>query len=151
MSVNSAEKLGFVDSLYLDLANHRVLGLRLRRGGLLTHHSALLFSDVKSIGKDALIIDDPGRINDEGRFTTLEGAAGLDAIAGARVLSEGGREVGTVSDLDFDPDTGKISGYVLAAGFLDRLRHDERVLPASDVKSAGNKLLMVGDDAVPAS
>jgi uncharacterized protein YrrD len=149
VSLADAARLGFIDTALVDLHNQQVTGFRVRTGGIFTHHSAILREDVKSLGEDAVTVEDSRRLADEGKMPQLKTSVALGNLLGSRVISEDGKEIGTVADVEMTVETGQIESYVLAGGLLDRLRHDKHLLPSSSVKSIGDKLIVVtGQTAV---
>ena len=150
LSVSDARKLGTIDDLFIHLSDQRVLALRVKLDGMFAGHKALPLQDVKSIGQDAVTVDDAAKLNDKDTFPALKNAAGQHAINGAHVVAENGTEVGTVADLDADFTTGAINGYVLSSGLINRLQHEEHVVPTSTVKSIGDKTIVVADSVTPA-
>lgn len=148
VSLEGAHRLGAVDDLWLDLKNQRVLGLRIKTGGLIPGHQAMLLEDIKSVGQDAVTVGDETKLNDERKFSELKGASGMDAVDHARVMNESGTVLGTVSDLEMDLNSGAITQYVLSGSLIDGLRHREHVVPVSAVRSVGEKLIVVTDDQV---
>ena len=149
LSVEVAQQLGTVDDVFMRLSDQLVLALRVKTGGVFGGHKALLLQDVKSIGRDAVTVDDVGKLSDEDAVPSLKDAANRDAVEGARVISEGGTEVGTVSDIDADFSSGAIHGYVLGSKLLDRLQHREHLVPAATVRSIGQKTIVVSESGVP--
>lgn len=150
LSVEAAEQLGTVDDLFMHLNDQLVVALRVKTGGVFGGHKALLLQDVKSIGRDAVTVDDASKLNDLDAVPALQDAASRDAVEGARVISEGGTDIGTVSDIDADFTSGAIHGYVLGSNLLDRLQHREHLIPAATVRSIGHKTIVVSESALPA-
>jgi uncharacterized protein YrrD len=148
VSVAGAEKLGTVDDVYIDPVRQAVLGLRVKRGGMLSKTEAVLLSDVQSIGLDAVTLADASRLNAEGRFPEFGTSMLAGHIIGSRMLTEHGHEVGTISDLDIDFASGAITAYFLSGSLLDRLRRDDHTVPASAIKTIGEKLVVVINDVV---
>jgi sporulation protein YlmC with PRC-barrel domain len=150
--VTDAGELGSVDDVQLDLARQQALALAVKvGGGLFPGHKAVLLQDVKSVGQDAVTLQDASKLNDIKAFPSLQSATAATDLHGFRVITETGTEVGTVADVDVSFPDGAIAGYVLAGGLLDRLQHQEHLVPTSTVKSFGEKLIVVTDDVVPAS
>lgn len=150
VSLADASKLGFVDTALVDLHNQQVTGFRIRTGGIFTHHHAILLQDVKSLGQDAVTIEDSRRLTDEGKMPQLKTSVPLTNVVGSRVISEDGKEIGTVADIEMTVETGQIENYILAGKLMDRLRHDKHMIPSSAVKSIGDKLIVVTNQTVVA-
>jgi uncharacterized protein YrrD len=150
VSLADGSTLGSVEDLVLDLSQQQALGLRIKRSGLFAGHEAVLLHDVRAIGPDAVTVDDASKVNDEDRFPQFQGRMHRDAVVGARMLTEGGTEVGTVADLDVDFASGAITSYVLRGGLATWLRHTEHVVPVSVVKTVGDKIIVVADTVTSA-
>jgi uncharacterized protein YrrD len=147
ISVSDASKLGFVDSLFLNLSSQHVLGLRTRTGGITTQYRAILLRDVKAMGRHVVTVEDPSKIGEAGRYPELQGSAETAVIIGARVVTEDGTVIGTAADIDFDPQSGAIQHYILATGMLERLRRTERTVPVGAVRSVSANLIVVRNEA----
>lgn len=146
VSVSQAHKLGEVDNVVVDLSSRSVLGLLVRTGGLLHSRQAVLLRDVKAIGQDAVTVEDESQLNGQDKFAELKDKPTADAIVGAKVMTESGSQVGSVSDLSVDIPAGQITEYILDEGLLERLRGQERFVPASAVRSLGVRLVVVTDE-----
>jgi uncharacterized protein YrrD len=146
VSVSGAEKLGTVEDVYIDPNRQTALGLRVKRGGMLSKAEAVLLSDVHSIGLDAVTVPDGSRLNAESKFPQFANSLLAGTIIGSRMLTEHGHQVGTISDLDIDFETGAITAYVLSGSLLDRWRKENHTVPASAIKSIGEKLVVVSND-----
>jgi uncharacterized protein YrrD len=147
VSVAGAGKLGFIDDMLFDATGQRVLGFRVRRGGLVTHHEALLLADIKAIGQDAITVEDASRLNSQSKFADFAEARTGSALFGSRMMTENGGELGTISDVDVDFTTGEIQRYMLGGSMMDRLRKQEHSVPSTAVKSIGDKLVVVSNEA----
>ncbi|HUF32304.1 MAG TPA: PRC-barrel domain-containing protein [Acidimicrobiales bacterium] len=118
MSKASAEKVGSVDRLVIDVGARRITAVQVAKGDVVAWEA------ISGIGDDAVIIDDRASVRSaaEGREArTLKGD--LD-IAGRRVLSDTGNLLGHVDDVELDEATGTIEAIVTDQGRLDgdRLR-----------------------------
>jgi uncharacterized protein YrrD len=143
ISLADGRELGTVDDILIDLDHHQVRGLRVKTGGLFSGHEAVLLTDVKAIGPDAVTVEDASKLNAESKFSQLADCAGRDAIINSRIITEQGTVLGTVADVDVDFESGAITSYVLASGLLDRLRHQESFIPTSIVKAVGEHVIIV--------
>lgn len=148
VSLADAQKLGYVETALIDVHSQTVVGLRVRTGGVFTHHHAMLLSDIRSFGEDALTVEDARHLADEGKMPQLKTSVPLGTILGSRIMNEQGTELGTIDDVDFNPETGQIENYILSGNFLDRLRKDEHTMPSSAVKSIGDKIIVVVNETV---
>ena len=145
VSVEQAHKLGEVDNLVVDLATKSILGLIVRTGGFIGSRQAVLLREVKSIGQDAVTVQDASKLNGQDKFSELKGKPTADALLGAKVMTESGTQVGSVTDLTLDITDAQITEYILGEGLFDRLRGQEHFIPASSVRSLGVHLVVVAD------
>ncbi len=124
---STASTVGRVRGFLVDPRSHSVVALRLKKTD---RGNVLRWSDVDAFGVDAVTIGDSATI------TELDGD--LEAFRGKRrrlvkkrVLTTGGDELGEVSDVEFDPDTGRLTTILL-----------------QDREVAANRLVGIGSYAV---
>ena len=118
MDVSSATQVGAVVAPILDPAQHRVVGFRVAGDG-----SVLPWEAIRAVGADALTVDGPDSLREVSTEPEERATKGpLDPL-GSRVLDEDGAELGSVDDVEFDPETGVITEIVVAGAALpgDRL------------------------------
>lgn len=130
VSTATADRVGRVSGFLLDPATRSVVGLVLKKAG---SGSVVRWSDLLAVGSDAVTITDA--------TVVIEPDDTLGALGGKRgkvikklVLDDDGRAIGTVTDLDLDPDTGVVRELVLDEGTV-----------------SGERLLGVGSYAVVVS
>jgi len=143
VSVQQAEKLGVIDDLYVDLPHHRLGGLLLR-GGLFRGGPTVTWSAVRSVGKDAVTVDDSTVLSDPGADQPTSWVR-LTTLRSTKVVTETGDLLGTISGVDIDPESGKVLHYAVAAAREGLFRAGEHsiVSPAAIV-GVGAGLLTVG-------
>lgn len=124
VSTSTAQTVGKVDHLLVDPARRRVVAVSVKKAGLLR------WRDLTAFGADAVTVPSADLL--------IERDGELDAFAGKqhdpvgkRLLTSGGDELGTVSDVEFATDTGEVTGLVLDTGTI-----------------AGSRLLGIGSYAV---
>ncbi|MEV5509655.1 PRC-barrel domain-containing protein [Streptomyces orinoci] len=134
------------DTVFDGLAG-RITGFTLNGRGLLAGplKESLPWSAVHALGRNAVMIP--------GREALAEPAAVLPpgkdtggAVVGIRVLTDAGREAGTVRDVVVEPD-GKVAGFQIVAA--DALDHRRRTvfIPRDEALAASGQALVVSDDA----
>ncbi len=106
MDTSTATAVGRVEGFVVDPANRRVEAVRVgkHKGG-----SVLAWKDVQGFGPDAVTI----RTGDAISARTGDEACEL---MGGRVLTTRGQELGTVEDVEFDPDSGGLERIHLRGG-----------------------------------
>jgi uncharacterized protein YrrD len=151
LALSNAEKIGQVDDVLFDSQFRRVLGFRVKRGGLFGTAQALLRDSVASVGADALTVQSPDAVNDEERFADLAHASTLSQVERTKVVTEGGALLGTVAHLEIDDGARTVTAYTLASSLMDRvMRYDTEAVKADEVIRLGEGGIMVVPDAVGA-
>ncbi|MFG2192765.1 hypothetical protein [Streptomyces sp. NPDC048639] len=117
VSVADASTVGVVDACVVDPALARVVALRLHKTKD-SKRNILTLARARAIGSDAVMVDDPEVLE------TAEG--GLAELADKnrdlpqkRVLTDRGDELGSLTDVDFDPESGAVLTLHTTAGDLE--------------------------------
>lgn len=128
MSTDAARTVGVVTGFVIDPDSKRVIALRLTKTS--ASGDTLHWEDLTAFGPDAITVpSDAVIVAARGPAAELRGN---DAdVMGKRLLTDAGTELGTVVDIDFDPETGAVQ-YLISA--------DDRI--------AGSRLLGCGSYAV---
>lgn len=120
VSTRDATTVARLDSVVIDPARAAVAALRLR--GVGRRGRTLDWRDVLAFGPDAVTVESAEVFGDpDGRVREL-----LDRdwdLLGKRLLSDAGVELGTVTDVEFDPVTGSVVSVIGTNGTIpgDRL------------------------------
>jgi len=161
VDLDTAEKVGNVDEIIVDIYGPCIAGYVVSNGhGLLGRGQRMLVAteSVHAIGPDALTV--------RRAITSPELSAHLDSLprlaelTGRKMVSHGGRLLGTIEDALIDERDSRIIGYPLDGGtvaaglerlFALGLRSDrlEYVRADADLR-VGAKLVVVPDDAIVA-
>jgi len=139
VSVQQAEKIGTVHDVLVDTSAHRLAGLVLQ-GGLFRGGPSIAWADVRTIGQDAVMVDDRRAAAN----ATVDGAVKLADLRGRKVVTDSGELAGTIDGLDFDPETGTIAHYIVAGQSGGLFRTAPRYqLPPKAVAAVGDGLITV--------
>jgi uncharacterized protein YrrD len=151
VALSTAAKVGRVADVLFDAEFRRVLGFRVKQGGLFGRAQGLPRASVAAIGAAAVTVATPDAINDEARFAELADAATLRRVQGTKVVTEGGELLGTITHLELDDEARRVTAYRLAASLLDRvLLRAETFVEADEVLRLGEGGIMIVADAVAA-
>jgi sporulation protein YlmC with PRC-barrel domain len=130
LDLSTATTIGRVDDVVIDAATRRVTAFRLAKSS--TSRSWLPFGNVAAVGADALTITNDTQVT-EVPDDAAAGVAGSKALGG-RVLTDQGREIGPLQDIDIDDD-GAVTTLTTATGLI----------PAGDLIGIGSYAVMVTD------
>ena len=113
VAADSGEKVGQVDDVLIDAAQHQVMGLLITEG-LMSKQRIVPFSEVQTVGQDAVIVRTATTIADAREWLAQGRAANRSRdLHGKDVITSEGMRLGTVHDVIVDPHTGHLSGLEL--------------------------------------
>jgi sporulation protein YlmC with PRC-barrel domain len=110
VSRTSAEELGNLAYLVVDVKRRQVASLVVGKG-----RKALVvdWDQVSGFGPDAVMVADESALHPPIGDREHAAAGGKLELAGKRALSDMGNDLGTVTDVVFDPGTGALETLVL--------------------------------------
>lgn len=109
MAYETAEAVGTVEYLLVDVKRAQVVGLMCKTAGLLGRKQSLSWSQLVNIGRDCLIIH--SEVSSE--FAAVEDQlAAAQNMVGLEVWTDGGDLIGQVVDLSLDLETGSVQQYL---------------------------------------
>lgn len=147
VSLDKADKVGYVDHVLLDLNAGQSVAIEVKLLGLFSGDKILPWSDIQSVGEDAVTIQNEEVLRDE-KNSPLRDYPSASSIEGSKVMTQDGQDVGSVGDVDIDPGTGKVVAYLLKEGFLASLAHNKREIPVADIISISPNMIVVQNQAV---
>ena len=124
ISRTTAEELGKLTHIVIDVKRGQVGSLVVGKG-----RKALLIAweQVSGFGPDAIMIADETALQEPRDDREQAAADGKLELLGKPALSDTGNNLGMVTDVIFDPDTGAIESILL----------DDREQPAASLRGAG--------------
>lgn len=110
ISRSTAEELGKLAHIVIDVKRGQVASLVVGKG-----RKALLiaWAQVSGFGPDAVMIADETALQEPRDDRERAAADGNLEFVGKRALSDAGNDLGTVTDVVFDPDSGTIESIVV--------------------------------------
>jgi sporulation protein YlmC with PRC-barrel domain len=118
---DSAAELGEVEHVLVEDRSIRALHVD---GKGASHAGFITWDDIAAVGADAVVVHDAGVIRDPETEEEQRAARGDLELLDKRAIASTGDEIGTVSDVAFDVDTGTITTLTLGEETVDggRLR-----------------------------
>ncbi|WP_018638346.1 PRC-barrel domain-containing protein [Parafrankia elaeagni] len=120
LSTKTAQSVGVLAGFVVDPTAARIAALRVKKSE--GPGDILGWEDLTAFGQDVITVASAEAIADpHGRVADLLARPG--ELLGKRILTDAGNEIGTVTDVDFDPAEGKVLSLLTTAGRLagDRL------------------------------
>lgn len=150
VSIEHGEKVGTVDNMVFDLEARKVLAFKIRKSSMPRSGKMLLsFNDIRSIGPDAVMIENKDCLRNEKKDRDFHNRPDLSALSGLRVVTRDGTFVGNLATVQFDTKTGHLNAIeTTGGGFIDILRRNQ-VIEISEVVSIGTDVVVVPDSYAP--
>src|SRR4051794_38669118 len=145
ISVSEGSRLGRVTESLIDTAALRVGALRVEESG---KSFVIPFELLKSIGSDAITVESSQVTQtDGGAFGSLVGVGNFKKL---KVVDEGGKFLGTVSGVDIDTATGRLTGLTAHRGGVLGLGGTSTTIGVDQVRGIGPDVLTVAVDGAAA-
>ena len=146
VTLDKGEKLENVNEIVYDPQDHYVKALIIDNGGWFSDAKVILYPDIKSLGKDAIIVESDrvvkkasdvqqriARIVKDDNFLTKN-----------KIVTEDGTELGQVSDILFEPSTGKVRELEVSQG-IKNLQSGKKRVKVEDIVKIGTDVTIVKD------
>ena len=147
LALDNAADLGHVLDLVFDHDADECLGILLRESSMFHAAQVVPWSDIRAIGKDAVMIESEHSVIAPGDNPRLRAVMERDThLSGTKILTETGDELGSFSDIYLDENTGRVIGYETSGGLVSDTMSGKRYIPA---EKTGD--LRVGDDVLMAN
>jgi uncharacterized protein YrrD len=131
---NTGEAVGTVVDLIFDREEHRLLGFLLDKGGWFSNAKVLPLHLIEAIVSDAITAASASAIQCASTFPAIQGAlAHRDPLTSVRIVTLDGRTLGTIVDVYFDGQTGKIAGYEASGGIFTASHGQGSFVPAAHI------------------
>jgi uncharacterized protein YrrD len=143
IGVADGATLGTVDDVYVDVEARALLGFAVGGGASLAGlESAYLDpSDIRSIGADAVMVDNREAMRGEEVRTQIGALVNIDSLMKRNVMTEGGVNVGTVADVEFEPPDYAFTHIEVSPGLFKT----NAMIPIAQVVSIGPEQIIVSN------
>lgn len=149
ISLQEGQRIGRVKGLVVDPSRKSVAALILEEKGLFKEQKFIPFSNVHSVGENAVTIE-RGAIIQKG--TTLPEIVKfykdkIDVI-GSRIVMESGTIIGQVNEYYIEIQDGKIAGLEISTGIINDLMEGKAYLNSDFIRTLGKQVTVCTDDSI---
>jgi uncharacterized protein YrrD len=134
VSQASAEELGSVAHVLVDAGRQTISSLTVGKG---RGARVVEWDQIAGVGPDAVMVSDEGALREPRDEREKAAVKGDLELVGRRTLSDGGSELGEITDVRFDPGSGAIETVILGA----------REEAATSLLGAGSYAAIIGSQA----
>lgn len=146
ISIAQGEEFGTVKDLITDPEAKAVVALVIADRNWYEGAKVISFSDVDSIGDYAITTENTNSVVELTSTPELIDLLKREIrVVGARVITRGGRFVGTVAEFSLDCETGAVLGLELSED-SNIPSPEERVVPAAAIVTIGRDVIIVNDE-----
>jgi len=135
-----------VKDLIYDDVEYKLVAFVVEEGKYLHEKKIIEFEKVKSIGEDALIVQDKISIEKIGsNFTNFYSHCTNNSLLGLEIVTEDGNNAGAIQDVIIDCTTGRLVGIVITEGLFDDLIVGRPILPIQENLNLNQKTLIISN------
>ena len=147
VTVDTGSIVQTVTDLLYNPKTHQVEALLVTNGGLFSSAKAVAMSDVKNIGENAVIIPDSSVVKSVKEIGgSIQTIANSDKyLVKTNVLTIDGKELGKVTDIYFDSQTGYVETMEVSQGGLKTITEGKKSIKPSDIVTIGADATIVSN------
>jgi uncharacterized protein YrrD len=140
VALSEADTLGRVADALFETSPFRVVALRLDGDG---PESVVPFDRIRSVGADAVTIEDATAAESGRRLSAFRDLPGIDALTRLKIVDENGTYLGDVETIDVDGETGRVVRLGTHKGGVLGLGVERRMLSADAIRRVGAEVITV--------
>lgn len=141
VSLDTGEEIGVVTDLLWSHPEKRIICLVVEEKGGFNHKRHLSLTKINSIGKDAVTVSSAEVLEDEREHLN---ATSLNQKEDELVLTQDGENLGTLNDVIFDVNEGKLLGYEVSTGLVGDLLTGRMVMSPEVIATWGKEAIIAG-------
>lgn len=144
IAYDTGEKFETINDLVFDQVNNVLLGFLVDEGGWFSSARVLPLDQVQAIGADAVIVPTKDSIAIANTIPEIEAVLNYNNILkDTRIMTVDGRDLGTMVDLYFDDQTGKVEGYEVSGGLFADAYSGRSFVPAPQTIRIGEDVAFI--------
>lgn len=154
VSLAAGKEIGVVEDILWSHPELKIHYLVIDEKGALNRSRYLPFTEIISIGTDAVTVSGQQVVEEEDEVSV---GKSVKQTGGELVMTQDGKNLGTLEDVVFDADEGKLLGYEVSTGLVGDLLSGRMTLPPEMICTWGKEAIITGytcpdrgdQDAVP--
>jgi uncharacterized protein YrrD len=141
-SLSQSKNIGKAEDVVYNPENKKIEAILVNADGLLSEKKAILIGNIKSVGKDAIMVDSDQVLKKETEVP--EDIAKLikskKTLPKSKVITESGMNLGNISDLIFDSSSGEVQKFEISQGPMKDIQSGKKTLNIDDFISMGDEV-----------
>jgi uncharacterized protein YrrD len=144
VSFEDGRKVDTVKDLVIGGESDTIVALLVDEGGLLSSSRIVPIEAVKSFGRDAVVISDANVVATASSDREVKNILNRkDQLLGKRVLTDKGDSLGSIADMYFEENTGRIDGFEVSGGLVGDIARGTSYLAVNDIERMGPDVIFV--------
>lgn len=145
LSVLEGKEFAEVDDIVYDPQENKVKALLIDPGGWFSDAKVVLFEDVQSMGKDDILVESEKVVKKASDVSKKISGITNDNkhLTHTKIITEDGTKLGRVTDILFDPKTGKVEEFEVSKGGLLDFASGKKRVHVSDIITVGTDATIV--------
>jgi uncharacterized protein YrrD len=144
LSLADGQKIETVKDLLISQSNDAIVALLVDEGGLLSSSKIVPIEEVQDFGRNAVVITDPTAVTRASSYPEAKEIIDRkDSLLGKRVFTDGGQQMGTISDMYFDENGGRILGFEVSGGVIGDIARGTSYLAVEEIERIGPDVVFI--------
>lgn len=150
MSLDGGKEISEVKDLVYDPKANQVKAFLLDDGGWFSDAKVIAFEEISSIGQDAVMVQDEMKIKMASEVNQRVSNIAKDDqyLTKSKVMTQSGQDLGVVTDIFFDTETGRVEELEVSEGQLQNLQSGKKTIKVSEILTIGEDATIVRNEAV---
>ena len=141
LEIQTGLQIGEVIEVVLDITKASICGIIIPGESCLAEKRGIVFEDLFSIGRDAVMVENRRVIRECKEFTAA--SYYLRDFFEKQIFTETGLHLGSLADIAFDSTTGEIKAYEISDSLLTDLLYGRMIMPLPQAQTVGQDKLIV--------
>ncbi|RJR25986.1 hypothetical protein C4578_00355 [Candidatus Microgenomates bacterium] len=149
ISLDKGEEVGEINDIIYDPVSQRIKAFLLDEGGWFSEAKVIPFEGIEKIGEDAATINSSQKIEKASDVPDPYSSVSErnSKIRKMNVVSENGNNIGKVSDVIFDEQSGEVIEYEITKGPIEDLKTGRNKISKEDISRVGQDDIIVKSEA----
>jgi len=145
MTLDEGKFVDRVKDIIYDADKNKVVALLIDDKGLFKDAKVILIEDIKSIGKDDVVIQSAELLKNasEVEKSVANIARSNNYLTATKIVTTDGSELGSVSDIFFDPSSGNVDEFEVSQGPLKDVQGGRKKVKVSNIVTVGEDATVV--------
>ena len=144
VTFDSGEKIEKVSDVVFDHSTNQVLAFLVDEAGWFSSARVVPFEALQTVGPDALIVPVKSAVVEARRVPAVAKILERDnVLKGTKIMTTDGRDLGSMRDLYFDEESGRVEGFEVSGGLFADAYEGRSFVPAPQTLTIGEDVAFV--------